>query len=59
MEAVKKGQQIHQAITAPDPRPHETRCAGCQGLVATETLFEGRCIICWATEAKRRRVESN
>lgn len=39
-----------------EPVAKEVRCAGCQGLNSVGSLFEGRCIVCWATEAKRLRT---
>jgi hypothetical protein len=46
-------------LDPPAPAVHESKCPGCGGLVATATMFEGRCIVCWATEAKRLRAASN
>lgn len=49
---------IHQAghtipqLTPPEPAPNQSVCIGCKGLIDTHTLFEGKCIVCWATEAK-------
>jgi hypothetical protein len=34
------------------PQPGESICKGCKATMRTETLFEGKCIVCWATEAK-------
>ncbi len=39
--------------------PHERQCAGCQGLMDAAMLFEGRCTVCWATEAKQLRQARN
>jgi hypothetical protein len=39
--------------------PGEERCAGCKGVMPAGSLFEGTCTVCWATEAKTRRKESN
>lgn len=46
-------------LTPPEPHAHESKCPGCDGLVTTASMFEGRCIVCWATEAKRLRTSSN
>src|SRR5579872_4269120 len=42
----------------PEPPPHEGEyaCAGCNVSNSPDRLFEDRCIICWANEAKRFRV---
>ncbi len=37
----------------------EGQCAGCKGLMSETLLFETKCMICWATEAKNLRRESN
>lgn len=56
---------IHQAggpkeqVDGHHPTATETRCAKCEAIVERGSTFEGRCIVCWATEAKARRAESN
>lgn len=30
----------------------EATCRGCQGDIKKELLFEGKCIVCWAKQAK-------
>lgn len=61
IDMIKTGQRIHEAKTAPIPDPTEAegRCDGCDGCVAKELLYEGRCNVCWATEAKAARSRSN
>lgn len=46
-------------LNPPAPAAHESKCRGCGGLVATASMFEDACIVCWATEAKRRRAAAN
>lgn len=46
-------------LDPPAPAAHESKCKGCGGLVATASMFEDTCIVCWATEAKRFRAASN
>ncbi len=40
-------------------QPQEGQCASCQGLMDAAMLFEGRCTVCWATEAKQLRQARN
>lgn len=59
---IEKGNGLKAAavdLSPPAPAAHESKCKGCGGLVATATMFEDTCIVCWATEAKRRRAASN
>ena len=52
----------HDTTNYKVPEPHEGkegRCQGCDGIIPLGGLFEDRCIVCWATEAKRARTESN
>jgi len=46
-------------IEGPTPYSGEARCATCESIVQECTLFEKRCIVCWATEAKKARIGSN
>jgi hypothetical protein len=39
--------------------PGESVCKGCAGLIKTESMFEDKCIVCWAAEAKNKRTSSN
>ena len=52
------GYEVPQ-LKCPEPLPEESRCAGCEGLMPTPSLFERRCIVCWAVEAKRGRLARN
>ena len=52
------GYRVPQLVN-PEPVPGEGRCDACNGCIATPLLFEGRCTICWATEAKAARVARN
>lgn len=38
--------------SGPDPAKGETRCKGCQGVMPFASLYEDRCIVCWAKMAK-------
>lgn len=50
-------------IVAPEPNTGpggpEGRCKVCNGIIPVAHLFEDQCLVCWATEAKRFRTESN
>lgn len=39
-------------LEKPMPRAHEVRCPGCDGIIDNGSIFEGRCIVCWANAAK-------
>lgn len=52
------GHRVDQ-LAVPEPGPAESRCVGCEGCIATASMFEGKCIVCWATEAKRLKTERN
>lgn len=45
----------------PDPPPHEGEfvCKECKGSTPAAHLFEGVCVVCWATAAKKLRTQSN
>lgn len=47
------------SIVSPEPTAKEGRCSGCNGCIAEALLFEGKCNICWAEEAKSLRRQSN
>lgn len=52
------GQHVPQLVF-PDAGPEESVCKGCNGLIRTVTMFEGMCIVCWATLAKKIQTGSN
>jgi hypothetical protein len=44
----------------PEPVAGEARCnGGCNGLIKTVLMYEGCCITCWATRAKKLETQSN
>jgi hypothetical protein len=53
-KALEKGM-----VPEPEPNIGETRCIKCRGVMAIETLFEGKCICCWAAQAKQIEAQSN
>ena len=58
---LEKGNNLSLAKQSPiaEPKLTEGRCKGCNGCIALELLFEERCTVCWATEAKKLRGERN
>jgi hypothetical protein len=36
-----------------EPLAGEGQCVSCKGIMAPASLFEGKCIVCWAMEAKK------
>lgn len=48
-----------QGLKGPEPTVGEAKCIGCQGINPIESLFEGRCICCWAAKAKKLESQSN
>lgn len=50
---------IPEHMDPPAPYEGEMRCEGCEGVTSPAYAFEGRCIVCWANEAKRFRAQSN
>lgn len=61
-EALKCVRQAGHAVPelkAPGPDPGETACKECGGLMATPSLFEGVCVCCWASIAKRLGAKVN
>ena|ERR1700677_3876445 len=48
-----KGLQVHE------PKPGESVCRRCKGIMEPQLLFEDRCIVCWAAIAKNLQSMSN
>lgn len=62
MEMLKKfgHAQTAKIVGEPQPKANEGRCNGdCRGTMPLEQLYEGRCIVCWADEAKKSRIARN
>lgn len=61
LELVQKAQpgMDMREFVSPEPARAEARCKGCEAIVEACTLFEERCIVCWATEAKKLRTARN
>jgi hypothetical protein len=53
------GHAVDHPLVEPGPGPAESRCAGCNGLIATPLMFEGKCTVCWATLAKQLQTARN
>lgn len=51
------GHSTPSSLITHEPLPSESRCSGCNGLLPTPSLFEGQCTVCWATEAKKYRLQ--
>lgn len=59
LELIKAaGHRVYQ-LAVPEPGPKESKCLGCEGLIETVTMFEGKCICCWAAEAKKLQLARN
>jgi hypothetical protein len=50
----QSGKRVAQ-LPNPEPGPQEVRCSTCPAILSVGQLFEERCMVCWATEAKERR----
>lgn len=48
-----------KTLKLPEPAADETVCDGCKAIVKTYLLLDGRCITCWADEAKKARIGRN
>ncbi len=59
LNLLKRAGHAVDPLSIPEPMPDETRCIGCEGLIKTPLLFEGKCICCWAAEAKKLAVARN
>lgn len=46
-------------LTHAEPKANQLVCPGCQGVIDTVTMFEGQCIVCWASQAKKLKIQSN
>lgn len=44
-----------RATGKPLPRGFEKQCDICDGIMLPSQMFEGRCITCWASQAKKLR----
>jgi hypothetical protein len=47
------GTKLIERFDCNKPEPGEEVCKGCDGQLPLGTTFEGKCIVCWATEAKK------
>ncbi len=59
LECIRQAGYRVPQLKNPEPVAGESRCKGCEGLMQTWQLFEGQCIVCWATQCKKLRVASN
>lgn len=59
LRSVQPGAKIPDHLPEPPPREGEVACSGCGASNRPEMLFEARCLLCWANEAKRFRAQSN
>lgn len=50
------GTKIAERFDCNKPEPGEETCQGCKGQMVLGSTLEGRCIVCWATEAKASRI---
>jgi len=46
-------------LVHPEPEKGEAKCAGCNGIMRLDLLFEGQCVCCWADQAKKARIAAN
>lgn len=54
---VLPGQVTEQMVT--ETKATEERCFVCKGVGPIGSLYEDKCITCWAVEAKRLRLQGN
>lgn len=59
LKSAKNGMNLPPMGAAPEPNPGQYRCPGCDGIKTVADLFDGKCIVCWATEAKKARIANN
>lgn len=61
IKMIQKHGQLPQGTSfdSVQPKANEEKCSGCDGCIAPELLFEGKCMVCWATLAKKLQVERN
>lgn len=50
---------LESKIGRPVPDLTKGTCLGCNGVIEESSLFEGQCIVCWATQAKRAKLRLN
>jgi hypothetical protein len=63
-EAIKlvetaQGRPMADQLVTHEPRADDVQCTGCLAMSPYWRLFEEKCIICWATEAKKLRIGNN
>lgn len=61
LDMLKKAGHANLAMSLvhPEPEKAEARCGGCQGIMFHHLLHDGKCICCWADEAKKLKIASN
>lgn len=59
LECIRQAGHRVPELPNPEPIANETRCLGCSGLILTASMFEGRCIVCWANMAKKLITDNN
>lgn len=50
---------IRQHLENPGPRPGEIACPKCSASSKVEAIYEDKCVLCWAAEAKKARINRN
>ena len=56
---IERGQAAFQNIQEHRPEANEKPCNFCQSLIPEPQMFEGRCIVCWATLAKHHQKKES
>lgn len=46
-------------LVSHEAKPGEAICAGCQGIMEPCLLLDGKCIVCWAGQAKKLMTARN
>ncbi len=52
LQLIRSSGNLTPGLSNMQPKEDEVTCSDCKGIMFAHSLFEGKCMICWATLAK-------